>query len=67
MHFQRQAGEGAEAANRYPTVFIAPLAIDRFLRPLCYQNYPDGLLPDARKNAIQPGIQRLVDTRGVIC
>ncbi|SFY11794.1 hypothetical protein, partial [Azotobacter vinelandii] len=33
----------------------------RFLRPLCYQNYPDELLPDALKNANPLGILRLVD------
>jgi len=37
------------------------LAIDRFLRPVCYQNYPDSLLPDALKNANPLGIERLVN------
>jgi NADP-dependent aldehyde dehydrogenase len=37
------------------------LAIDRFLRPVCFQNYPDSLLPDVLKNANPLGIQRLVD------
>ncbi|BAU74906.1 aldehyde dehydrogenase (NADP(+)) [Metapseudomonas furukawaii] len=40
---------------------VGSLAIDRFLRPVCYQNYPDALLPDALKNANPLGIQRLVD------
>ena len=40
---------------------VGTLAIDRFLRPVCYQNYPDSLLPDALKNANPLGIQRLVD------
>ncbi|MFJ2689326.1 aldehyde dehydrogenase (NADP(+)) [Pseudomonas sp. NPDC087336] len=40
---------------------VGTLAIDRFLRPVCFQNYPDGLLPDALKNANPLGIQRLVD------
>ncbi|BAN49114.1 aldehyde dehydrogenase (NADP(+)) [Metapseudomonas resinovorans] len=40
---------------------VGTLAIDRFLRPVCYQNYPDALLPDALKNANPLGIQRLVD------
>jgi alpha-ketoglutaric semialdehyde dehydrogenase len=40
---------------------VGTLAIDRFLRPVCYQNVPDALLPDALKNANPLGIQRLVD------
>lgn len=34
---------------------VGILAIDRFLRPVCYQNYPDALLPDALNNAPPPG------------
>jgi len=41
---------------------VGSLAIDRFLRPVCYQNYPDSLLPEALKNANPLGIQRLVDS-----
>lgn len=40
---------------------VGTLAIDRFLRPVCYQNYPDRLLPAALQNANPLGIQRLVD------
>jgi NADP-dependent aldehyde dehydrogenase len=40
---------------------VGTLAIDRFLRPVCYQNVPDALLPDALKNANPLGIQRLID------
>ncbi|NBA93482.1 aldehyde dehydrogenase (NADP(+)) [Pseudomonas sp. R5(2019)] len=40
---------------------VGTLAIDRFLRPVCYQNYPDALLPDALKNANPLGISRLVN------
>ena len=40
---------------------VGTLAIDRFLRPVCYQNVPDALLPDALKDANPLGIQRLVD------
>jgi NADP-dependent aldehyde dehydrogenase len=40
---------------------VGTLAIDRFLRPVCFQNYPDSLLPDALKNSNPLGIQRLVD------
>ena len=40
---------------------VGTLAIDRFLRPVCFQNYPDSLLPEALKNGNPLGIQRLVD------
>lgn len=40
---------------------VGSLAIERFLRPVCYQNCPDGLLPDALKNANPLGIMRLLD------
>lgn len=48
---------------------VGSLAIERFLRPVCYQNCPDVLLPDALKNANPLGLQRLVDgvsTRAVL-
>lgn len=40
---------------------VGTLAIDRFLRPVCYQNYPDALLPEPLKNANPLGIARLVN------
>ena len=40
---------------------VGTLAINRFLRPICFQNYPDNMLPDALKNANPLGILRLVD------
>lgn len=40
---------------------VGTLAIDRFLRPVCYQNYPDELLPDALKDANPLKLMRLVD------
>ena len=40
---------------------VGTLAIERFLRPVCLQNYPDALLPEALQNANPLGIQRLVD------
>jgi 2,5-dioxopentanoate dehydrogenase len=36
-------------------------SIERWLRPICYQNVPDQLLPDALKNANQLGIVRLIN------
>jgi hypothetical protein len=35
---------------------VGTLAIDRFLRPVCFQNYPDALLPDALQNANPLGL-----------
>jgi NADP-dependent aldehyde dehydrogenase len=40
---------------------VGTLAINRFLRPICFQNYPDSLLPDALKDANPLDILRLVD------
>jgi NADP-dependent aldehyde dehydrogenase len=40
---------------------VGTLAIDRFLRPVCYQNYPDALLPEPLKNANPLGVARLVN------
>ena len=40
---------------------VGTLAIDRFLRPVCYQDYPDYLLPLALQNSNPLGIQRLVN------
>jgi NADP-dependent aldehyde dehydrogenase len=36
-------------------------AIDRFLRPVCYQALPDSLLPAALQAANPLGLPRLVD------
>ena len=40
---------------------VGTLAIDRFLRPVCFQNYPDAMLPEALQNANPLAIRRLVD------
>ncbi|MCY1281395.1 Alpha-ketoglutaric semialdehyde dehydrogenase [compost metagenome] len=40
---------------------VGTLAIERFLRPLCYQNYPDELLPEALQDANPLGLLRLLD------
>lgn len=36
-------------------------AIQRFVRPVCYQNYPEALLPEALQNQNPLGITRLVN------
>jgi len=40
---------------------VGTLAIERFLRPVCYQNYPDAMLPAPLQNANPLGLMRLVD------
>lgn len=40
---------------------VGTAAIKRFTRPVCYQNYPDSLLPDALKDKNPQSIWRLVD------
>ena len=43
------------------TTSIGSLAIARFLRPVCYQNLPDRLLPIALKEANPFGVARRID------
>jgi NADP-dependent aldehyde dehydrogenase len=40
---------------------VGALAIRRFLRPVCYQNFPDALLPAALQDANPLGVRRSVD------
>jgi len=40
---------------------VGTAAIKRFVRPVCYQDLPDSLLPDALKAANPNKIWRLVD------
>ncbi|MGE5811237.1 MAG: aldehyde dehydrogenase (NADP(+)), partial [Ignavibacteria bacterium] len=40
---------------------VGTLAIHRFVRPVCYQNFPDELLPDELKNENPLKIWRLVN------
>lgn len=40
---------------------VGTLAIDRYLRPVCYQNYPQSLLPKALKDENPFNILRLVN------
>lgn len=43
------------------TTSVGTLAMDRFLRPVAYQDVPDALLPDAIREANPDGLLRLVD------
>ncbi len=40
---------------------VGTTAINRFTRPVCYQNFPDSILPDELKNNNPLNIWRLVD------
>jgi alpha-ketoglutaric semialdehyde dehydrogenase len=40
---------------------VGTKAINRFTRPICYQNFPENLLPDELKNNNPLYIWRLVD------
>ncbi|MBP5959201.1 aldehyde dehydrogenase (NADP(+)) [Pseudomonas anatoliensis] len=43
------------------TTSVGTAAIQRFLRPVCYQDFPDSLLPGALKQANPLGLRRLLD------
>src|ERR1700733_3561393 len=43
------------------TTSVGTLAIFRFARPVCYQDFPDAALPDELKNENSLGIWRMVD------
>jgi len=43
------------------TTSVGASAIDRFLRPVCYQDLPDALLPMPLKNDNPLGLPRLID------
>ncbi len=45
------------------TTSVGTLAIDRFLRPVAYQNIPDELLPEALRDANPWHVPRLLDGR----
>ena len=43
------------------TTSVGTAAILRFLRPVCYQDFPDALLPQALKNGNPLQLRRLLD------
>ncbi len=45
------------------TTSVGTAAIERFLRPVCYQDWPDALLPPALQNANPWQIERLVNAK----
>jgi NADP-dependent aldehyde dehydrogenase len=40
---------------------VGTLAIERFLRPVCYQDFPDALLPEPLRRDRQEGLPHLLD------
>lgn len=49
------------ATNRPDTTAVGPLAIERWCRPVCFQNCPDELLPPELRDGNPLGILRMVD------
>ncbi len=49
------------ASNQAHSTAVGPLAMERWCRPVCYQNAPDGLVPLELKLANPAGIWRMVD------
>lgn len=43
------------------TTSVGSLAISRFLRPVCYQDLPDALLPDELRGSGLPGLPKRLD------
>jgi NADP-dependent aldehyde dehydrogenase len=53
---------GGPAVEEHPaTTSVGTLAIERFLRPVSYQNVPEDLLADEIRTENPLGIWRLVD------
>lgn len=49
------------ATNRPDTTAVGPLAIERWCRPVCFQNCPDALLPPELQDANPLGVWRIVN------
>lgn len=49
------------ASSDSRTTSVGTMAIFRFARPVCYQDFPDAALPDALKSANPHGIWRMID------
>ena len=45
---------------------VGTAAIQRFLRPVCYQNLPQALLPEALRDGNPAGVSRLVDGKRTV-
>jgi NADP-dependent aldehyde dehydrogenase len=62
-----EVGHAMQHGGPYPassdsrTTSVGTAAIERFVRPVCYQNFPDASLPAALRNKNSLGIWRLVN------
>jgi NADP-dependent aldehyde dehydrogenase len=61
VSYAMQHGGPYPATTDSRTTSVGTAAIGRFARPLCYQGFPDELLPDALKNANPLDLWRLVN------
>lgn len=56
-----QHGGPYPASTDSRTTSVGTAAIERFVRPICYQNFPDAAMPALLRNANPIGAARLVD------
>ena len=56
-----QHGGPYPASTNAQTTSVGTAAIERFVRPISYQNWPDNLLPDPLKNNNPLGVWRVVN------
>jgi alpha-ketoglutaric semialdehyde dehydrogenase len=56
-----QHGGPAPATSDSRFTSVGSAALERFIRPVCYQDVPDALLPPALRDGNPLGIERLVD------
>ena len=59
-HAMVHGGPFPATSDTRPTS-VGSLAIDRFLRPVCYQDLPAALLPDSLKDGNPLGLPRTVE------
>jgi len=59
--YAQQHGGPYPATTAAGTTSVGTAAITRFLRPVAYQGFPQGLLPDELTDAPQTSIPRRVD------
>lgn len=67
-----EVGHAINHGGPYPatsdgrTTSVGTLAIDRFLRPVSYQDLPQALLPDILREGAQPGVIARIDGRWTV-
>jgi len=54
-------GGPSPATSDSRTTSVGAMAIERFLRPVCYQDFPAALLPESLHNTNPLHLLRLVD------